>query len=307
MLMVAEMTGSLSILGPAMIAVGLAWFIVRRSDDTIYRSQLGSRADAPAQRILIGMPLLAGVPVRLAMAPPRLVVDGGWTASKSACQLVEQGLEGAPVVDGEGRFEGVVSLSTLRAATSGEGRTVEAFIDGAASTVHESAHLDVAVEALAIATRHWVPVLDDDRMVVGTVSTSDVVRGYRLGLLASLRRLTRDGGGDDPDQIRIAPGSWLAGRPLRQAELPPSVIVTTIQRGRDLVVPGGDTVLAPQDELVLIGTRSDIAAVGHLAATHSVRPEPDDSGTTGAADQGSIVDAPVAVDQPTDRHAPYRR
>ena len=40
MLMVAEMTGSLSILGPAMIAVGLAWFIVRRSDDTIYRSQL---------------------------------------------------------------------------------------------------------------------------------------------------------------------------------------------------------------------------------------------------------------------------
>ena len=48
MLMVAEMTGSLSILGPAMIAVGLAWFIVRRSDDTIYRSQLRTRADAPA-------------------------------------------------------------------------------------------------------------------------------------------------------------------------------------------------------------------------------------------------------------------
>ena len=47
MLMVAEMTGSLSILAPAMIAVGLAWFIVRRSDDTIYRSQLKSRADAP--------------------------------------------------------------------------------------------------------------------------------------------------------------------------------------------------------------------------------------------------------------------
>jgi len=27
-------------LGAAMIAVGLAWFIVRRGDDTIYRSQL---------------------------------------------------------------------------------------------------------------------------------------------------------------------------------------------------------------------------------------------------------------------------
>ena len=54
MLMVAEMTGNLSLLAPAMVAVGLAWFIVRRSDDTIYRSQLKSRADAPAQRLLLG-------------------------------------------------------------------------------------------------------------------------------------------------------------------------------------------------------------------------------------------------------------
>ena len=47
MLMVAEMTGSLSILTPAMIAVGISWLIVRRSDDTVYRSQLKSRSDAP--------------------------------------------------------------------------------------------------------------------------------------------------------------------------------------------------------------------------------------------------------------------
>jgi len=59
MVMVSEMTGNISILAPAMIAVGLAWFIVRRNDDTIYRSQLKNRGDAPAQRILTGMPLLA--------------------------------------------------------------------------------------------------------------------------------------------------------------------------------------------------------------------------------------------------------
>ena len=74
MLMVAEMTGNISILAPAMIAVGLAWFIVRRSDDTIYRSQLRNRSDAPAQRILLGMPLLAKVPITQAMATPRLVL-----------------------------------------------------------------------------------------------------------------------------------------------------------------------------------------------------------------------------------------
>ena len=75
MLMVAEMTGSLSILTPAMIAVGISWLIVRRSDDTIYRSQLKSRSDAPSQRLLAGLPLLAAIPVTRAMAEPTLVVD----------------------------------------------------------------------------------------------------------------------------------------------------------------------------------------------------------------------------------------
>ena len=40
MLMVAEMTGSLSILTPALVGVGIAWLIVRQNDDTIYRSQI---------------------------------------------------------------------------------------------------------------------------------------------------------------------------------------------------------------------------------------------------------------------------
>ncbi len=47
MLMVAQMTGSIALLGPAMIAVAVAWFIVGRSDESIYRSQLHTRADEP--------------------------------------------------------------------------------------------------------------------------------------------------------------------------------------------------------------------------------------------------------------------
>jgi len=46
MLMVAEMTGTLSLIVPAMLAVGLATLIVARNDDTIYRSQLRSRAES---------------------------------------------------------------------------------------------------------------------------------------------------------------------------------------------------------------------------------------------------------------------
>jgi CIC family chloride channel protein len=47
MLMVAQMTASLAMLTPALIAVGLAWLLVKTFDDSIYRSQLATRAEEP--------------------------------------------------------------------------------------------------------------------------------------------------------------------------------------------------------------------------------------------------------------------
>jgi len=44
LLMVAEMTGSIGSIEPGIIAVGLAWLIVSRGQETMYRSQLTSRA-----------------------------------------------------------------------------------------------------------------------------------------------------------------------------------------------------------------------------------------------------------------------
>lgn len=47
-LMVAEMTGSITLVGPALAAVAVSWFIVTSADDSIYRSQLPSRAEEPS-------------------------------------------------------------------------------------------------------------------------------------------------------------------------------------------------------------------------------------------------------------------
>ena len=61
------------------------------------------------------------------------------------------------------------------------------------------------------------------------------------------------------DSVRIESDSPLVGRTLRHSAFPISVIVTTIQRRQDLVVPNGSTVLEAGDELVLIGQSTDIA------------------------------------------------
>ncbi len=266
MLMVAEMTGSLSILGPAMIAVGLAWFIVRRSNDTIYRSQLRSRTDAPAQRLLIGMPVLADVPVGQAMVVPRLVIDGETSIGVAQRLLTRVGVTGAPVVDEQGRFEGSVSLARLESLSAIGERRSDSIVDDAAPTVSEFAHLDEAVEAMTTSTEHWVAVLDSERKVVGIIATSDVVRGYRVGLLASLQKLNAAGDESGSDRILVAAGSALEGHSLGDAALPASIIVTTIQRRRDLVTPSGSTVLEAGDELVLIGGAGDIDSVRSAAS-----------------------------------------
>ena len=101
-------------------------------------------------------------------------------------------------------------------------------------------------------------MLDAERNVIGTIATSDVVRGYRLGLLASLQKVNAADDRGGTDRVRIESGSRLVGQTLRQSRLPLSIIVTTILRKQDLVVPNGSTVLEVGDELVVIGQSSDI-------------------------------------------------
>jgi CIC family chloride channel protein len=65
MLMVAEMSGNLTMLAPAMVAVALSSALV--GDETIYRAQLPNRASSPMHRVRMSFPLLSALTVREAM------------------------------------------------------------------------------------------------------------------------------------------------------------------------------------------------------------------------------------------------
>src|SRR4029078_3459739 len=72
MLMVAEMTGNLSLLAPAMVAVAISTALV--GNNTIYHSQRRRRADAPGHRLRFSFPLMSSLFVRDAMSPAPLAV-----------------------------------------------------------------------------------------------------------------------------------------------------------------------------------------------------------------------------------------
>jgi CIC family chloride channel protein len=107
MLMVAEMTGNLSMLAPAMIAVGLSYLIV--GQETIYMSQLETRVDSPAHRLQFAFPLLSTLSVRQAMTPVLVALRETQTLAEAAALLALHDRHGAPVLDEKGLLRGVLT------------------------------------------------------------------------------------------------------------------------------------------------------------------------------------------------------
>jgi chloride channel protein, CIC family len=252
MLMVAEMTGSLSILTPALVGVGLAWLIVHHFDDTIYRSQIRSRADTEARRLTAGLPLLATIPTTHAMAEARLVLPSSKNVADAVGLMDVAGVSGAPVVDAAGRFEGTVALAELTEAPDQASRVGD-LADAGAPAIVLGSHLDTALESITSVHMSWVSVLDDDRRVVGVLSISDLMASYRRELLASAQRVSALGAASGAFELSVVEGSDLAGRTLRAAELPEGSLVTSIARNGEVLTPNGDVVLEAGDRLSLLG------------------------------------------------------
>ncbi len=256
MLMVAEMTGSLALLPPAMIAIGLAALVV--GSVTVYEGQLRSRADAPAHRASFGMPMLGSARAGDVMTPPRLVLPAEMTVSEARDRLAETGLAGAPVVRSDGRFAGVLSMDGM--ALDAPDRTALAAADTSHPTLPLDSDLDSALDALASADVGWVPVLEGEQ-VVGVIAMKEVIRGYQDALRRALRLLTRTTGSTVLVEATIGNESLIAGSTVAEVPWPPGSVVLSIDRNSHLIVPRSDTTLQAGDVGVVIvptGSEEDL-------------------------------------------------
>jgi chloride channel protein, CIC family len=262
MVMVAEMTGSIQIVAPAMVAVALSTFIVMRNDDSIYRSQLRTRADSEASRLQFGMPLLALVNVSHVAKPPRAVLTDSMSVDDALERLHTAGVPGAPVVDGEGLYVGTVETGRLeRAAASGA--PLAAVIDATTTTVPESARLNVALDSLMQAGGQWVTVTSS-RRVVGVLGVRDVVTGYQRALMANAGQMSEVSSNPVTVEERVGSDSPLAGVRLSESGLPPGCIVVSIQRGEQMLFATGSTTVHVGDLLSVLAGPTTAEAVRRM-------------------------------------------
>lgn len=205
MLMVAEMTGSLSLLAPAMIAVAVSTAVV--GDRTIYRAQLLDRSASPFHRERLSFPVLGALQVRAALeppaqAPPRgsatdggsaaadrapepLRLDAGLTLFEALARLADAGVSRAAVHDGGDRHLGDV---TVRGILRAYGTAVE--------RARRSARLPAGTEVFAVRVGPGSPVAGRTLAEVRLPGEALVVAVARGGALLLPRGSTRLADGD---------------------------------------------------------------------------------------------------------------
>lgn len=278
MLMVAEMTGNLNLLAPAMVAVAISLLIC--GDKTIYVNQMRSRAESPAHRYRYSFPLLASLPLIDVMESRVTLLKADMNLAQAQLLLGSSKTSGLPVVDNKGWLIGVLTRSDLQqhplAASGKIGDQGSEAIGKVAEVMNvqpvaamSSASLDRVLELLAENSVSWLPVLEDitNKRVVGVVSAANIVKSYQTALSQGVQSLGAVVSGMSLTEIRISPQSAVSGKMLRELKLPEDTLVISIHRHGELIVPRGTTRLQSNDMLtVLTGSNKQKLVEFYLAA-----------------------------------------
>jgi chloride channel protein, CIC family len=246
LLMVAEMTGNLSLLGPAMVAVAVATLLV--GDESIYRSQVDTQADSPAHRHRFSFPLLTALPSGRA-AIPIPVFDERTTVAEGLHAMEEARAVHAVVRRESGGFAEVTAAQARSASVLA---TVGSIARPVPVVLQADWPLDRALDLMTEHDRRWLPVIDGPGgEVIGQLDMRTLLRSYRRAAAQQMRQLSPLAEEVQTVELRIAEGSPLAHKQLRDVDFPHGARIAALRRDGDTFVPEGETILVPGDVVTL--------------------------------------------------------
>jgi CIC family chloride channel protein len=250
MLMVAEMTGNLSLLAPAMIVVAISTAIV--GDNTIYRSQILDRASSPTHRVRMSFPLLSSLLVRDAVSPCT-TLPGSLPIDAAKPYFVHDPASVIVFLDSAGNFGGVATARQLnRISPEKTALTpINKLDDKEAVILNPEDPMDTALEQLTTRGLSWAPVVESGRLL-GKLTVKDAIATYRNTLERSIRRTTELPGNIAVFEAKLNPSSPVVGKLLREAHFPADTLVVSIVRQSNTIFPHADTLLESGDIIVVM-------------------------------------------------------
>ena len=180
-LMVTEMTGSLALVAPAMVAVVISYFLVGPKY-TIYHSQVPSRADSPAHRGEYNIPVMSTIKVSEAMETDPVTLAPGDSADKAFTLLTEKKISGIPITAENKQVVGIVSINDILRVPSDQLKVtkLESIMTKNVITVFPDETLLDALGKFTTGGVGRLPVIDSQsKQLVGILTMTDLYSTYR--------------------------------------------------------------------------------------------------------------------------------
>jgi CIC family chloride channel protein len=276
-LIVFEMTDDYSLILPLMAGVIVSMIVSERLfKDSIYTLKLTRQGirlhrghDVDVMEAVLVEEVMVPDPDPLPVDMPVGLLPG---------EFVRTGRHGFPVINADGTLYGVVSLEDYRKATHGNRKTLDQLLVGDIATrqtvtVFPDETVGIALRRMAPRDISRLPVVarDDPRHLVGLVRRNDIVRAYEFGVVrreearrrAETTSRVRDSRAEFVD-IPLVAESSMVGKAIAEIKLPHEVVLVSIRRGRELVIPHGDTFLQPGDIITALCQRGCVEEIKQI-------------------------------------------
>lgn len=115
-------------------------------------------------------------PVSTVMSSDLLTATPDTSVDEVRAVLEARGFHHLPVVDEGGHLLGLISHTDVGRATARDTTVSHLMRGGAPVTVRADDHLELAIAMLASGGFHALPVVDEEGLLAGLVTTSDLLR-----------------------------------------------------------------------------------------------------------------------------------
>jgi len=178
-LMVSEMTGTLALMIPSMVAVVISYYIVG-PNYSIYRSQVKSRADSPAHRGEYNIPVLAQVKADQVMTKEPVSVDPSISVADAERIMESRHLKRLPVCI-NGKVVGMVVHSDLKNVKPTDANSISINNVMTRNVIYsypEDSLLQV-FRKMTVNGIGGIPIVTKEGMLIGIVTMSDIYKAYQ--------------------------------------------------------------------------------------------------------------------------------
>jgi CIC family chloride channel protein len=260
-----EMTDNYRIILPLMFAVAVSVLIARRlQNDAVYSLGLARKGI----RLERGrdVEVLEAITVGEVMQTETKILHETDSLPAAAELLVQTRHHGLPVLNDREELVGILTVQDIdRLQPEGDlsKQTVGDACTRELLTAFPEEAIGAALRRMSIRDVGRLPVVksSDPRQLVGVLRRTDIVRAYDLALSrrANMRHQAHQvrlgatiDGRVNVEEIRIEEGASSVGKHVQEVPWPRDCVLVTLRRGREVIIPRGDTILRAGDMLTVV-------------------------------------------------------